>query len=86
MGRGKDRAFRYGSGTRQTAAAPTLFLTSFRGAQCEKLVELESLGVHFEANKPRQVSSLADGLIAQPGGSRDDPRFNNTQVEFRWPD
>ena len=56
------------------------------GALCEKLVELESLGAHFDADQPLEVDGLPEGLVANPGGSRDDPHFNNTHVEFRWPD
>jgi hypothetical protein len=56
------------------------------GALCEQLVELQSLGARFDAGQPLAVDGLPPGLIAEPGGAMDDPRFNNTHVEFRWPD
>ncbi len=56
------------------------------GAMCEQLVELQSLGAHFEAGQPLEVDGLPAGLVAMPGGDMSDPRFNNTHVEFRWPD
>jgi hypothetical protein len=56
------------------------------GVLCEKLVELLSLGAHFSAGQPLEVDGLPSGLVAQPGGSLDDPEFNNTHVEFRWPE
>jgi hypothetical protein len=56
------------------------------GVLCERLVELLSLGVHFSAGQQLEVEGLPDGLVAQPGGSLDDPEFNNTHVEFRWPE
>ncbi len=55
------------------------------GALCEQLVELQSLGAHFDAGQPLAVDGLPPGLIAAPGGDMSDPRFNNTHVEFRWP-
>jgi hypothetical protein len=56
------------------------------GVLCEKLVELLSLGAHFSAGQQLEVDGLPGGLVAQPGGSLDDPEFNNTHVEFRWPE
>jgi hypothetical protein len=55
------------------------------GALCEQLVELQSLGAHFNADQPLEVGGLPAGLIARPGGSLDDPQFNNTHVAFDWP-
>lgn len=55
------------------------------GALCERLVELLSLGAHFSAGQELEVDGVPGGLVAQPGGSLDDPEFNNTHVAFRWP-
>lgn len=55
------------------------------GVLCERLVELQSLGAHFSDGQPLEVEGLAEGLIARPGGSLDDPQFNNTHVAFTWP-
>lgn len=56
------------------------------GALCERLVELLALGAHFSAGQPLEVDGLVGGLVAQPGGSLDDPQFNNTHVAFHWPE
>jgi hypothetical protein len=56
------------------------------GALCEQLVELEALGAHFTDGQPLDVDGVAGELIARPGGSLDDPQFNNRHVVFRWPD
>jgi hypothetical protein len=56
------------------------------GALCERLVELQALGAGFVAGQPLEVEGLPGELAAQPGGSLDDPQFNNTHVAFRWPD
>lgn len=56
------------------------------GVLCEKLVELLALGARFDAGQQLDVEGLPDGLVAQPGGSLDDPEFNNTHIEFRWPE
>lgn len=56
------------------------------GALCEQLVELQALGVHFDDGQPLDVDGVAGDLLAQCGGSMDDPQFNNTHVAFRWPD
>lgn len=55
------------------------------GVLCEKLVELAVLGTHFVAGQALDVDGIAAPLIAQPGGSLDDPAFNNRHVAFRWP-
>jgi len=56
------------------------------GALAERLAELQVLGAHFEAGQAVAVDGLPHGLVAQPGGSMDDPRFSNTHVAFHWPD
>ena len=56
------------------------------GALCEQLVELQSLGARFDAGQSLAVDGLPAGLVAALGGDMSDPRFNNTHVEFRWPD
>lgn len=56
------------------------------GAMCEQLIKMLSLGGRFEPGQALAVDGLSSDLIAQPGGSLDDPQFNNTHVEFRWPE
>jgi hypothetical protein len=55
------------------------------GMLCERLVELQALGARFVAGQPLEVEGLAGDLVARPGGSLDDPRFNNTHIAFDWP-
>lgn len=55
------------------------------GILCERLVELQALGAHFVDGQPLEVEGLPGELVARPGGSIDDPRFNNTHVAFDWP-
>jgi hypothetical protein len=55
------------------------------GALCEHLIDLQSLGTHFVAGQQLEVDGLSEDLVAQPGGSLDDPQFNNTYVAFHWP-
>jgi len=54
------------------------------GVLCEKLVELEALGANFSEGQALDVDGMA-GVVAHLGGGLDDPQFNNTYVEFRWP-
>jgi hypothetical protein len=56
------------------------------GALCERLVELQALGAHFIDGQALEVEGLAESLVAHPGGSLDDPQFNNTHVAFDWPE
>lgn len=55
------------------------------GVLCERLVELSSLGVNFAAGHEVELDTAVEPLVAQPGGSLDDPDFNNTHVNFHWP-
>lgn len=55
------------------------------GVLCEKLVEMQALGTRFAAGQALEVEGLSQALVAQPGGSLDDPEFNNRHVAFRWP-
>ncbi|HET6806864.1 MAG TPA: hypothetical protein VFH59_15630 [Frateuria sp.] len=55
------------------------------GMLCERLVELQALGARFVEGQPLEVEGLPGELVAQPDGSLDDPRFNNTHVAFDWP-
>lgn len=55
------------------------------GVLCEKLVELAVLGARFVAGQALEVDGVDQPLIAQPGGSLDDPAFNNRHVAFHWP-
>ncbi|WP_201315384.1 hypothetical protein [Dyella sp. EPa41] len=56
------------------------------GVLCERLVELEALGAHFTEGQSLDAEGLHGGLVAHLGGGEEDPDFNNTFVEFRWPD
>ncbi|HET8763950.1 MAG TPA: hypothetical protein VFM52_01895, partial [Rhodanobacter sp.] len=55
------------------------------GVLCEKLVEMEAFGARFLAGQVLDVDGLGAPLTAEPGGSLDDPMFNNLHVAFRWP-
>lgn len=55
------------------------------GVLCEKLVEMEAFGARFPAGQVLDVDGLDAPLVAVPGGSLDDPAFNNRHVAFRWP-
>ena len=56
------------------------------GMLCERLVDLEALGAHFADGQALDVDGLSGSLVAHLGGGYEDPEFNNTFVEFRWPD
>lgn len=55
------------------------------GLLCERLVELEALGAHFADGQSLELDGLGTSVVARLGGGLDDPDFNNTYVEFRWP-
>lgn len=55
------------------------------GAACEKLAELQALGAHFTAGQTLELAGIAQDVTVHVGGALDDPRFNNTFVEFAWP-
>lgn len=55
------------------------------GMLCERLAELQALGARFVEGQQLEVEGLPGELVARPGGSLDDPRFNNTHVAFDWP-
>ena len=55
------------------------------GALCQRLVELQALGAHFNDGQALDVDGIFGGLTAELGGGYDDPQFNNTYVEFYWP-
>jgi hypothetical protein len=56
------------------------------GILCERLIELQALGAHFNDGQLLDADGVLGGLVAKLGGDMDDPRFNNSWVEFRWPD
>jgi hypothetical protein len=56
------------------------------GMLCERLVELQALGAHFTDGQTLDADGVLGGLTAKLGGGEDDADFNNTYVEFRWPD
>lgn len=55
------------------------------GALCQRLVELEALGAHFEQGKALELDGMFGELVAELGGGYDDPQFNNTYAAFHWP-
>ncbi|WP_426701824.1 hypothetical protein ACPPVV_02065 [Rhodanobacter sp. Col0626] len=55
------------------------------GVLCEKLAELEALGAHFSDGQTLDIEGVPNGVVAHLGGGLDDPQFNNTYVEFQWP-
>ncbi len=59
--------------------------TDRAGMLCEHLVDLQALGAHFRPGQELEVAGMVEKLVAQPGGSLADPDFNNTYIEFRWP-
>jgi len=56
------------------------------GMLCERLAELEALGAHFSEGQALEAEGLPGELVAHLGGGYEQPEFNNTFVEFRWPD
>jgi hypothetical protein len=60
-------------------------LSEHAGILCEKLVELEALGAHFADGQTLDIDGLGASVVAQLGGGLDDEDFNNTFVEFQWP-
>lgn len=56
------------------------------GAFCQRLVELQALGAHFEEGQQLEAEGVLGGLTVNLGGGLDDPRFNNRFVAMRWPD
>ncbi|RDI98826.1 hypothetical protein DVT68_09970 [Dyella solisilvae] len=56
------------------------------GLLCERLVEIQALGAHFADGQELEAEGLPAGLVARLGGGYEDPEFNNTFVEFRWPE
>jgi len=55
------------------------------GALTERLLELQALGAHFVDGQSIEVDGIFGGLVAELGGSLEDPKFNNTHVAFYWP-
>jgi hypothetical protein len=56
------------------------------GMLCEKLAELQALGVHFVNGQTLDIEGIPSGVQVRLGGGLDDPQFNNTFVEFDWPE
>jgi hypothetical protein len=61
------------------------YATDRAGMLCERLVELEALGAHFNDGQPLEVEGLPAGVVVHVQGGLHDPDFNNTFVEFHWP-
>lgn len=56
------------------------------GAVAARLAELEARGMRFGDGSTVQIDGLPDGLRIRRAGSPDDPEFNNTHIELRWPE
>ncbi|HEY0200014.1 MAG TPA: hypothetical protein VGC19_16000 [Rhodanobacter sp.] len=56
------------------------------GMLCEKLAELQALGVHFVDGQTLDIEGIPSGVQVHLGGGLDDPQFNNTFVAFDWPE
>jgi hypothetical protein len=56
------------------------------GMLCEKLAELQALGVHFDEGQTLDIDGIPAGVQVHLGGSIEDPDFNNTFVTFDWPE
>jgi hypothetical protein len=56
------------------------------GLLCERLVELEALGAHFVEGQALDIEGIPGGVAVHLGGGLNDPDFNNTYVEFHWPE
>lgn len=54
------------------------------GILAETLVESQALGAHFVDGQSMDIDGLGE-VSVRVGGSYDDPSFNNTHVEIRWP-
>ncbi len=55
------------------------------GAVAAHVAELEMRGMRFGAGSILDIEGVPGGMTARPGGSLDDPQFNNVHVEFVWP-
>lgn len=55
------------------------------GALCERLVELQVLGMRFEDGQALEIEGFDVALQVVCAGAPDDPRFNNEHVGLRWP-
>ncbi len=56
------------------------------GELCMRLVQMQVMGAHFTVGQELEIEGLPGVLRAAPGGSLDDPHFNNTHVRFDWPE
>lgn len=56
------------------------------GMLCEKLAELQALGVHFEDKQTLDIDGIPAGVQVRLGGGLEDPQFNNSFVTFDWPE
>ena len=54
------------------------------GAMCQKLADLQALGLSIEDGQTLDVHGVPGNLIARTGGDMEDPRFNNTHIELLW--
>lgn len=55
------------------------------GAIAARLVDLQARGLRFGAGSRLEVDGMPGGLALAPGGSLDDPEFNNVRLESIWP-
>lgn len=54
------------------------------GILCERMADMQALGAHFKQGQTLETEGLPD-MVAQLGGDLSHPDFNNSYVEFRWP-
>ena len=55
------------------------------GALAVRLVELQAQGMRFVEGTALEIDGVPAGMTAHLGGSPEDPQFNNTHIEFVWP-
>jgi hypothetical protein len=53
---------------------------------CNRFIEFLAFGGVIDEGQEIRMESLPSGMLCFNGGSKDDPDFNNLQVEIRWPE
>ena len=60
----------------------------YRGAAIDllnRLIEIQAFGQAIAEGQPVNMQSLPPGMTCRHAGSLNDPDFNNTHIEIRWP-
>lgn len=52
---------------------------------CNRFIEFQALGAVLPEGEPVRVRGLPEGMTCHHAGHPEDPDFNNTHVEIRWP-